>query len=144
MDMVEDFVALSRILTGVEDLDRLQAQTYLDRLNSIPDGLQVKAAIARYRTLADTGAAPLDIGRTILADISLRAAVTQIVLVWFTSATMDTPPTATSGPVLRYTTDAAYFSGLVWRAIGAHVPGLSGGYSGHWRYRPENEPEGAA
>jgi hypothetical protein len=41
---------------------------------------------------------------------------------------------------LRYGTQEEYFSGLAWLIIGAHVPGLSGGYFGHWRYRPENEP----
>jgi hypothetical protein len=42
--------------------------------------------------------------------------------------------------VMRYGTQEEYFSGLAWSILGAHVPGLSGGYFGHWRYRPENEP----
>ena len=41
---------------------------------------------------------------------------------------------------MRYGTEEEYFSGLAWSAMGAHVPGLSGGYFGHWRYRPDNEP----
>jgi hypothetical protein len=40
-----------------------------------------------------------------------------------------------------YGTPEEYFSGLAWQIIGAHPPGLSGGYFGHWRYRPDNEPK---
>ena len=44
-------------------------------------------------------------------------------------------------PTSRYGTPEEYFSGLAWKIIGAHPPGLSGGYFGHWRYRPDNEPK---
>ena len=30
-----------------------------------------------------------------------------------------------------------YFDALMWSVIGAHPPGLSDGYYGHWRYPPD-------
>lgn len=33
-----------------------------------------------------------------------------------------------------------HFESLMWRAVGAHPPGLSGGYFGHWHYPPEDLP----
>jgi hypothetical protein len=33
---------------------------------------------------------------------------------------------------------ATYFGALLWPVIGAHPPGLSGGYFGHWRYLPDD------
>ena len=57
----------------------------------------------------------------------------------FTGAMQDN---STNPSNLRYGTQEEYFSGLAWSIVGAHVPGLSGGYFGHWRYRPDNEPRG--
>ncbi|MBC2845075.1 hypothetical protein [Winogradskyella flava] len=31
-----------------------------------------------------------------------------------------------------------YYNGLVWKAIRAHPLGLTGGYFGYWKYKPEN------
>ena len=45
--------------------------------------------------------------------------------------------------MMHYGTQEEYFSGLGWQLIGAHVPGLLGGYFGHWCYRPDNEPKEA-
>lgn len=137
--MVDDFLSLSKILTGREDLNSSLCQQYLDRLNVALEA-EVSQVLAKYRALAETNTAPIEIGRTILAETALRPVVSQIILLWFTSATQDPPATPPAGVVLRYGSQEAYFSGIGWRVIGAHVPGLSGGYFGHWRYRPDNEP----
>jgi hypothetical protein len=72
----------------------------------------------------------------ILGNDTLRPTVCQIILLWYTSAMWDN---LNIPPVMRYSTPEEYFSGLAWRIMGAHVPGLSGGYFGHWRYRPDND-----
>jgi hypothetical protein len=41
-----------------------------------------------------------------------------------------------SGPTALTVED--FYESLVWRAIQAHPPGLSGGYFGQWHYRPED------
>jgi len=135
--MLKDFLALSRILTGVENLDAELGRQYLDRLTSTPFEPLLRQILERFRGLEDDGTLADQVKRQILGDDTLRPAVCQIILLWYTSAMQDN--LGTPG-VMRYGTQEGYFSGLGWSIIGAHVPGLSGGYFGHWRYRPDNEP----
>ena len=135
---LEDFLALSRILTGVEDLDVEIGRQYLERLNGTPFGPSLRRVLERFRRLkGKRGSREV---KQILQDASLRPTVCQIVLLWYTSAMQDNPDDPKAATNMRYGTQEEYFSGLGWQVIGAHVPGLSGGYFGHWRYRPDNEP----
>ena len=70
----------------------------------------------------------------LLKEDANAAALRQIVLLWYTGFTFS----ADGRSALTTTTAEAYFEGLLWRAIRAHPPGLSGGYFGHWRYGPED------
>ena len=139
-----DFLALSRILTGVDNLDADLGRQYLDRLNSSPFNLFLDQILKRFRELKHKPDVADEVKKQIVAIDSLRPTVCQIVLLWYTSTVQDNlgmePPAA---PVMRFGSQEEYFSGLVWTIIGAHPPGLSGGYFGHWRYRPDNEPKGS-
>lgn len=136
--MSDDFLALSRILTGVENLDAELGRLYLDRLTKSPLEPFVRQILERFRGLKSDETIAQQVKEQILGDDMLRPAVGQIVLLWYTSAMRDNQGTPIA---LRYGSQEEYFSGLAWPIIGAHVPGLSGGYFGHWRYRPDNEPE---
>jgi D-sorbitol dehydrogenase-like protein len=137
--MFEEFLALSRILTGVANLDPRLAQHYFDRLTSTPHDPFLRQILERFRACGTGDAALQKVKEQILDDDALRPTVCQIVLLWYTSAMRDDlKPNAID---LRFASQEEYFSGLVWPIIGAHIPGLSGGYFGHWRYRPENEPK---
>jgi hypothetical protein len=136
--MLEDFIALSRILTGVEDLNHELGSQYLERLLSTPYEPDLREALTRFRGATHDGALADWVRQQLLGDHMFRTTVCQIILLWYTSAMQDYP--ATADAVLRHGSQDAYFSGLGWKLIGAHVPGLSGGYFGHWRYRPDNEP----
>jgi len=138
--MLEDFLALSRILTGFASLDAGLGGQYVDRLMSSPWSVPVRQILHQFRGLTPGAGLPAQVQQEIVDDDSLRPAVCQIVLLWYTSALRDN-----LGPTiaLRYGNEQEYFSGLAWRIIGAHPPGLSGGYFGHWHYRPENEPAGS-
>jgi D-sorbitol dehydrogenase-like protein len=138
--MLEEFLALSRILTGVANLDKRLGQQYLDRLTSTPHDVLVRQILDRFRTIGTGEAAAQKVKDQILGDDALRPTVCQIVLLWYTSAMRD-DANATAID-LRFASQEEYFGGLVWPILGAHIPGLSGGYFGHWRYRPENEPKG--
>jgi hypothetical protein len=139
--MLEDFLALSRILTGVAALDADLGAQYLDRLMSSPWSAPVRRILDQFRGLTPDAGLAAQVQKKIVDDDSLRPAVCQIVLLWYTSALRDNLNPAIA---LRYGNQQEYFSGLAWRIIGAHPPGLSGGYFGHWHYRPENEPAGTA
>jgi Membrane bound FAD containing D-sorbitol dehydrogenase len=140
--MLNDFIALSRILTGVNDIQDELGRQYLDRLTSSPFQPQVREILERFRGLKQGAKLAEQVKAKIVADDSLRPTVCQIILLWYTSTMQDNlgaqPPAA---PAMRFGTQEEYFSGLAWQIIGAHPPGLSGGYFGHWRYRPENEPK---
>jgi hypothetical protein len=135
--MFDDFLALSRILTGVQDLDADLGQQYRDRLASSPFGSALRQILERFRELKDDHTRGDQVKREILANDVFRPTICQIILLWYTSAMRDN---LTTPLVLRFGTQEEYFSGLAWRIMGAHVPGLSGGYFGHWRYRPDNDP----
>jgi Membrane bound FAD containing D-sorbitol dehydrogenase len=134
--MLAQFMELSEILTGCE-LDAEQGRAHFDRLLSTPLVPSIPDVLERFARLPKRSAAEVE--RKMVADAKLRPTLCQIVLLWYTSALRDSE----SDPlVLRYGSEQAYFGGLVWRILGAHPPGLSGGYFGHWRYRPDNEPKG--
>jgi hypothetical protein len=141
--MLDDFMALSRVLTGVEDLDVTLGRQYLDRLVSSPLQLQLSAMLERFREFKKDEKLVEQVKAKIVEVDSLRPIVCQIILLWYTSTVQDNLGIDPPAPSLsfRYGTPEEYFSGLVWKIIGAHPPGLSGGYFGHWRYRPDNEPK---
>ena len=141
--MLDDFMALSRLLTGVENLDVKLGRQYLDRLNGTSFQPQLREVLNKFHALKKGGTLFQQVKEKIVASEDLRVIVCQIILLWYTSLVQDNldlqhPPTA---PSFSYGTQDEYFSGLAWKIMGAHVPGLSGGYFGHWRYRPDNEPK---
>jgi hypothetical protein len=134
---LQQFITLSEILTGCDNLDVAQGRAHLDRLLSTPLVPSISEVLKRFEKLPKGSA---EVQRKMVVDATLRPTLCQIVLLWYTSALRDTE----SDPVtLRYGSEQEYFAGLVWRILGAHPPGLSGGYFGHWRYRPDNEPKSA-
>ena len=138
--MLDDFLSLSRILAGVDNLDAELGSQYLDRLISTPFEPSLRQILERFRGFGGGASIADAVRKEILDDDTLRPTLCQIILLWYTSGMQDNP---VAPVVLRYGTQEEFFSGLAWSIIGAHVPGLSGGYFGHWRYRPENEPKGA-
>jgi hypothetical protein len=137
--LLEEFIALSRILTGVDALDLGLASQYLDRLLSSPLEPSVRVILKRFHGLKSGATLAAQVQKKIVGDDALRETVSQMILLWYTSALRDNQNPAIA---LRYGTQEEYFSGLAWKIMGAHAPGLSGGYFGHWRYRPDNEPSG--
>jgi hypothetical protein len=143
MSILEDFLALSRILTGVAGLDEDLGRQYLDRLISSPHQPIMRQILETFRTIGEDSPLIDQVKRQIVGNDGFRPTVCQIMLLWYTAAVWDNPssPIDPTAPInLRYGSQEEYFSGLAWQIIGAHVPGLSGGYFGHWRYRPDNEP----
>lgn len=139
--MMDDFIELSQILTGVSEMDEGLGRQYLERLKESAFQPQVQEILEVFQGLRGGPTLAEHVQAKIVENAKLRPAVCQIILLWFTSTMQDPSAPASGAPVLKYGTQEEYFSGLAWGIIGAHVPGLSGGYFGHWRYRPENEPK---
>jgi hypothetical protein len=135
---LRDFLALSRILTGVDGLDKNMGRQYLDRITGSTFEPSLQQVLERFRIMGAHATSEL-VKQQILNDDALRPTICQIILLWYTSGMQD-PNDPKTPTIMHYGTQEEYFSGLGWQLIGAHVPGLSGGYFGHWRYRPDNEP----
>jgi hypothetical protein len=140
---LDHFLALSRILTGVEELDEKLGRKYLDRLNGGAFQPKLREVLDKFHKLRKGDTLVKQVKEKIVGVEDLRAIACQIILLWYTSLVQDNldlqhPPPSAS---FSYGTQDEYFSGLAWQIIGAHPPGLSGGYFGHWRYRPDNEPK---
>jgi hypothetical protein len=131
--MLTPFMALSRVLTGDLHLDDRLGTVYLERLNSTPHQVVLGRALARFEALTHDTKTPHEAAQALLEDDSLRPTLCQLILLWYTSALQDNPA---SPGLLRFGSAEEYFSGLGWQIVEAHVPGLSGGHFGHWRYRP--------
>jgi hypothetical protein len=125
------FIELSSRLTGVaveEDI----AGEYLARVRAEPFGDKIDPLIALFRSLK---ANPADLEAAIRSQIVESAEfgvlANQLTLLWYTSAFLDTDK-------WKFGTPDQYFRALIWPAVGAHPPALSGGYFGYWKYPPEN------
>jgi hypothetical protein len=128
-----DFMDLSRVLTAEEQLDREIATQYLERIGQEPAGRQLEELLRVFREITSGGENVVEgVRARIMGDDSLAPLAQMIVILWFTSVILDDKGD------WKFDRPEQYFSGLMWGAVHAHVPGLSGGYHGHWRYPPEN------
>ena len=153
--MLDDFIALSSVLIGERNPDRVLAQAYLDRLLAAPvagDPMlkRLQALFNIFREICH-GGGDIEEGvrQRIINDDAQSPLARQIIYLWYTSAflvrsvkvdaeaNLETgKPDA--GTTLQFGAPEEYFRGLMWSVIRAHPPALSGGYFGYWRYPPEN------
>jgi hypothetical protein len=124
MTLVERFHRLSVALTGVTPLDVALAGEYLPSVQAVPN---FAALVDEFDAcVAAGGDVDARIRTRIMAVPALLAAAQAVILLWYL------------GEVRGATTAEHYFRGVFWEVIGAHTPGLSGGYFGHWSYPPDN------
>ena len=123
------FGELSSVLTGEAVLAPLTVERHLKTLRDTVGAGQIDAILWRFGELKDQGGEIVQAVRDgLVNDASLGPLVRKIILLWYTGL-IDTgqgPPTLGS--------QDDYFEALMWSAVGAHPPGLSDGYFGHWRY----------
>jgi hypothetical protein len=124
-----DFIDASRLVTGQSGLLPSLADIYEDQFRKLPGA----AGFLQECQTALASADPMQsIKAAMAADPAIAASAKELVHLWFVGA---------PGPVANkdqaYLTAETYFGALLWPAIGAHPPGLSGGYFGHWRYLPD-------
>jgi Membrane bound FAD containing D-sorbitol dehydrogenase len=124
------FFRLSRTITGFPELDESLVPGLLDRLRKTPESVQLERLLSTYTTLEESGEDVLaGLKKATHDDEQLRALTAMIVIAWYTGdlgTGIRSPPT-----------EREYFSGVLWKIVHAHPPGLSGGYFGHWTYPPD-------
>lgn len=126
-----DFVALSSYLVA-RQVEADMAALYLARIRAEMPGAPVDELISLFvRLQATSGDLEADVRTQIVESPELGPLVGQIMLLWYTSA-------SEQAGEWKFGTPEQYFRADVWTVIGAHPPGLSGGYFGYWRYPPEN------
>lgn len=132
--MLKDFIELSQVLVGQPRLDQELADSYLNRIRPLaPHGQHLDQLIAVFKEIkAGGGNINSEIETRIMKDAALGPLAQQIIFIWYTSGV------SADGEVWQFGSAEEYFSALLWPAIRAHTPGLSGGYFGHWKYPPEN------
>jgi hypothetical protein len=128
-DVLERFVRLSQALTGVAPLDTSRAAAHLETLRTINIAAALPRLLDVWAEIEGAADPEMELETRVLGDDVLRPAAQGVLLLWYTGGTFDP-----SGKTLSFASADAYFSALVWDVIGAHPPGLSGGYFGHWRY----------
>jgi hypothetical protein len=136
--MLEDFIALSGVLTGNKELDRTIAQQYLLKISADVHGHKLGDLLRTFREIKAAGGDVVKgISQRIMNDETLGPLAQQIIVLWYTSALHRKDNKGND--VWDFSNDPnEYFSGLIWSVIHAHPLGLSGGYFGHWKYPPEN------
>jgi hypothetical protein len=128
------FIDASRLVTGQTDPVPALADTYETQFNKHPAAPAFLQACATALSSAD----PMQSIKAAMAaePTTVGAAGKELVHLWFVGAPGPVPgPTGLNDQ--PYLTAETYFGALLWPVIGAHPPGLSGGYFGHWRYLPD-------
>lgn len=131
-DSTPTFRRLSAILTGEPNCDPLLSAAYEKVLVSAAGEENVGALLREFESLEAAVPDSSEVAKQLFADHAVGDVAKQLTILWFVGGIKN--PVANAW---NFASAEHYFRGLVWSAIGGHPPGLSGGYSGHWRYPAE-------
>ena len=131
--MDELFLKLSEVLTGFNNLSPEAAKLYHQKLSE-SNAAGLESLLTAFKALLRDPKNDIEerVRQKIWADATLKSVCQSIILIWYNASinpgsgiTWQAPP-------------QFYYDALLWRAVEAHPPALSGGYFGYWRYAPEN------
>jgi hypothetical protein len=129
MTELEMFTALSRVLTGVEELDALLAESYLKRLKErypIP----MQNLLTAFTDVAQDDHLVFEVKRRIVDNKDLQPIVSQVIRIWYTSEFLDECGKPQPG------SQREFYAGLLWSVIKAHAPTGSRLNYGDWQKPP--------
>lgn len=131
--MSNSFLELSQILTGFNNLDAKIAEVYYKELHSL-NGASLDLLLAAFDSqVKNQPGDPEALIRTNLwSDPTYKSVCQSIILAWYNASITANGSTIWVGP------PELYYESLLWKAVEAHPPAISGGYFGYWRYAPEN------
>ena len=130
--MADLFLELSEIMTGFDSLPPKLGALYQAELeNLFPAPFKQLLEVFAANKSSDPGNNVEAVGRYIWGDPALQPFAAAVTTLWY-NAVLDFGGKKWVAP------PEAYFESLLWKAVDAHPPALSGGYFGYWRYAPEN------
>jgi hypothetical protein len=130
--VADGFFDFCRIVSNA-DVAAAVLGEYRARLEAAFGAELVKALADKTEAIVAAGGdVAAAVGAKIFGDAKLQPLAQQLVLLLFAGATFDA-----ASNTWTFTSSQSYFSALMWEAVGAHIPALSGGYFGHWRYPAE-------
>lgn len=125
------FCELSTVLTGEAGVSPVIAERHLKTLRASDHAEHIDAMLRRFAELILGGGDPVRlIEDHLINDGRFGPSVKAVLLLWYTGS-IGTGSSVSPG------SQEDYFDALMWSVIGAHPPGLSDGYYGHWRYPPD-------
>lgn len=131
--MPSPFLSLSCALTGFDNLSQQTADLYYNKLKELFPNIDDLITTYQSNISEVSGDHEQNIRQNIWTNQGFKAICQQIIAVWYNASLTDT-----NGNVTWQAPPEFYFDALLWKAIEAHPPALSGGYFGYWRYAPEN------
>ncbi len=129
---IDQFLTLSKVLTGESSLDQVLAAQFLQRLkDKYPAPMQ--NILAAFGKIAADEHVVFEVKRRIVGDSSLQPLGQQIISIWYTSEFVGPDGKSNAG------TQEQYYHGLVWKVILAHAPTDSKQDYGYWATTPGME-----
>lgn len=122
------FLQLSLVLSGLNRLDAATTRARLD-VAKAQLGAKLDDLLNKFAAIEDSGDLVAAVRKEIMLDPVLGPSAKLILILWYVGGVQDKD--------WRFQSADAYYGGLVWEAVGAHPPGLSNAYYGHWKYPPE-------
>lgn len=124
---------LSEVLTGFDNLSPEAAKLYYQQLSQ-SNKAELESLLSSFEALTKDGQKDLEgvVREKIWNDAALKSVCQSIILIWYNAAISSNNVVTWQAP------PQFYYDALLWRAVEAHPPALSGGYFGYWRYAPEN------
>jgi hypothetical protein len=129
MNELEMFTALSRVLTGVEELDAALAESYLRRLKE-RHPIPMQNLLTAFTGIAQDEHLIFEVKRRIVDNKDLQPVVSQVIRAWYTSEFLDECGTPRPG------SQREFYGGLLWSVIKAHAPTGSRLNYGDWQKPP--------
>ena len=128
---LDQFTALSEILTGEKKVDKTLAGQYLARLKTqYPD--QMQALLNTFSSVAADKYQLFEVKRRIVNDKTLGPLAQQVIAIWYTSEFV-----GADGKTPSAGTQAQFYRGFLWSVIKAHPPTHSTLKYGYWAKPPK-------
>lgn len=134
------FIALSKVLTGENRLDKKLAEGYLNRLKATNADV-MRQLVEEFNKISKDPYMDFEVKRRIVetkekGKEKLPMMAQQIIRLWYTGEFF---PIGADGKLVANAlpgTQKEYYSGLIWPAIQAHPPTLSKRKYGYWAKKP--------